>query len=1249
MRRGEAPRFELRLLGSPQVLRSDGTAVDLPLGKPLAALYFLAVEPSAVRRSDLARILWPSSTEPRARASIRQALWLLRKHTDAEAIREIDGVLSIDPSYIGLDLDDLEAALAEGDLEVALELWRGGILRGFSVPDAKPWVAWADDVRHRWESRIGRAFEERAEASTGETRAEWFEHALAVRPYRVEAWQSLIRTRVELRDGEGADQALSRLRQVADADDAEAVRDAEERVRLLHRAEYGDPEERLVPDFVGRSEEFSGIMEAWRSALSGRPRVLGIVGPAGIGKTALADEAVRHVEVDEGAVVEARAVRTETTLDFGVVATLVADLLRRPGAAGSSSASAQVLRSLVPSEGDTAGPIPRPAALADALADVLDSVADEAPVLLVVDDAHWIDSASAVVLLRAFRQMKSTRALMIWTCGDANGAGAGASAGFTALSDAAAQGSATLLTLDPLSPPEVQEMITLLLSEAEPTLLASLAERIQLISGGSPLHIIELLQGMRDRGQLGFDEEGRGVLAEDIDGTFAELPDSLAEALLGRVLELTATAKLLGSELAAAGAPLGPESLESRTGLPKNEVTRALSELLNRGLVRWTRDDRLQLTHDTLGVALRAAEDEGPEAPTTRHRPRWPWMAAGLAAAAMAGFVLLRPGPAEEPPPFGGGTIWIRDTTGWAPVEYRGGIDPWVAGERFEVPEGVALQAFHTEGVGAEGPPILGGYTTGDPTRAPDAVIIRDGRVDTIVATGGDDSMRAFGPAGRSVLANAQHPDTSNYRQTTVRVDLTEPRRREVLFAGPLGYLATDWSADGRHILVVVDAAWDSLVVADPAGRRIAQAPLPHPGRDLAVFCGPEAVLLGAIPSGGLAEYWRWDFLTGSLAPLATSLEPAGPPTCSPDGSALAYLHSSAAGDALILETREGGVVGQMDLAESAAHRVQWLGARNGAVDVEISTPRPTLARGERARMGAIVTGGDGSALDRPIEWLSSAPGVASVDATGRVTGNRPGRAQIRARVDGWIEDSVQVIVEQEVAPNTLAFSDSFPQFDSSVWYGLGDPVPYALRTADGRPALYLNGDGRFGDGLASVDAFDLRGGGTLEATFRIRPFQRRDRERIMLCLRDGDPGPDPSNHADWIKRQDACVTWPTGEGVDFRPDAFLFTVLNRAVGAIPIDTLLQPERWQRLAVQIRPDGLVSATVNDSVVGVHPIRVRNDSTARWHAVVIGHSVDNELLLRDLTLWSEERVSAPVPETRNPTRADPPQSLSPSGG
>ena len=106
------PRFHLHVLGTPRVTTSAGADTVLPAGKPLALLSLIALEPPGITRDDAAAILWPTSSHDRARASVRQALWTLRKHLgDDLLVERADGLLGIDESVLATDVDELSDAM----------------------------------------------------------------------------------------------------------------------------------------------------------------------------------------------------------------------------------------------------------------------------------------------------------------------------------------------------------------------------------------------------------------------------------------------------------------------------------------------------------------------------------------------------------------------------------------------------------------------------------------------------------------------------------------------------------------------------------------------------------------------------------------------------------------------------------------------------------------------------------------------------------------------------------------------------------------------------------------------------------------------------------------------------------------------------------------------------------------------------------------------------------------------------------
>ena len=123
-------------------------------------------------------------------------------------------------------------------------------------------------------------------------------------------------------------------------------------------------------------------------ARAGRPRVLWLSGPAGIGKTTLihrllADRADVRVLWAGGDV-------AETGLPYGVVGQLLADLQHRAPA-----------------------PDADPLAVGAELLAVLGDLEGAGPVVLVLDDAQWMDDASARALVFAVRRLRRDPVLVV--------------------------------------------------------------------------------------------------------------------------------------------------------------------------------------------------------------------------------------------------------------------------------------------------------------------------------------------------------------------------------------------------------------------------------------------------------------------------------------------------------------------------------------------------------------------------------------------------------------------------------------------------------------------------------------------------------------------------------------------------------------------------------------------------------------------------------------------------------------------
>lgn len=182
---------EIRLLGSARVSSGDGTEIRsvTASSKRLGVLAFLALRrPRGPHRRDtLVALFWPESDESRARGSLRSLLSTLRREVGADAVVARGDEVALSAEHVWCDAVAFEDALDEGDLEAALEMYRGPLLAGFH-PGAGPELEqWVDDRRMQMARRATDAAWKlcrRAEAA-GDTddAVGWARRAMSLQPH----------------------------------------------------------------------------------------------------------------------------------------------------------------------------------------------------------------------------------------------------------------------------------------------------------------------------------------------------------------------------------------------------------------------------------------------------------------------------------------------------------------------------------------------------------------------------------------------------------------------------------------------------------------------------------------------------------------------------------------------------------------------------------------------------------------------------------------------------------------------------------------------------------------------------------------------------------------------------------------------------------------------------------------------------------------------------------------------------------
>jgi DNA-binding CsgD family transcriptional regulator len=226
---------------------------------------------------------------------------------------------------------------------------------------------------------------------------------------------------------------------------------------------------------IGRAAERATIDALVRDARSGVSGAVLIHGPAGIGKSALVQYAL--VTASDFTVARTAGVESEMGFSYAGISQAVVPLL--PGIGALSRDQRAVVEGVL---GRANHDQLDPFVVGLALLSLLAEVARGQSVLVVADDAQWLDEESTTVLSFVGRRLHAERVLLLVAARDAPEARRGFE-GFGRLE------------LAGVSAPEAQQLLA---SVATNPIDASVAERIIATTNGNPLALIELPASLTD-------------------------------------------------------------------------------------------------------------------------------------------------------------------------------------------------------------------------------------------------------------------------------------------------------------------------------------------------------------------------------------------------------------------------------------------------------------------------------------------------------------------------------------------------------------------------------------------------------------------------------------------------------------------------------------------------------------------------------------------------------------------------------
>ena len=267
---------------------------------------------------------------------------------------------------------------------------------------------------------------------------------------------------------------------------------------------------------IGRESECARIERMLEGARGGRSAALVIRGDAGIGKSTLLEYAVARA--GDARVVRALGVETESEFAYSGLHELVRPLLDRLPELPPVQADA-LRGALALAEAQGAGRLYIGAATLSLLA----AASDDGPLLCVVDDAHWLDEASAGALAFAARRLEAEGVVMLF---------AARAQGFRA------RGIPEL----ELGGLDAEAAVALLDHDGNVRVSPEVAEALVTATGGNPLALLELRRRLSVEQLQGAEPLPHPVpVGESLETVFATHARGLSEEAR-RALVIAATA-----------------------------------------------------------------------------------------------------------------------------------------------------------------------------------------------------------------------------------------------------------------------------------------------------------------------------------------------------------------------------------------------------------------------------------------------------------------------------------------------------------------------------------------------------------------------------------------------------------------------------------------------------------------------------------------------------------------------------------
>src|SRR5262245_4361538 len=333
--------------------------------------------------------------------------------------------------------------------------------------------------------------------------------------------------------------------------------------------------------FIGRESELAALAAALEDARRGRGRFLTLVGEPGIGKTRTLEEFVSRAAFPDGQVVWGRCPEDVGFPAYWPWTQAIGRYVERCDEATLArelGPGASDLAPLVPSVGERIGglepttpcdPAQSRLRLFESIASFLRRTAERQPIILVLDDLHWADEGSILLLTFLIPELRRSRILFLGTYREREMRRAPNLL-------AAVSRVSQRIPLRGLEVPEVRDFVQGA-NDAAPR--GELVTRLHHVSQGNPFFLDELLRLLKTAGRLDGADAGAD---EDL---AVPLPDEVRQVIRRNLEPLSADDRDLLTIAAVVGYEFDLARVRAASGLPSDRLLACIQAAAEAGAI----------------------------------------------------------------------------------------------------------------------------------------------------------------------------------------------------------------------------------------------------------------------------------------------------------------------------------------------------------------------------------------------------------------------------------------------------------------------------------------------------------------------------------------------------------------------------------------------------------------------------------------------------------------------------------------